>query len=181
MATLEAAYDLKFMLRAALRGFDGARGRLEAATALGMLPEFVFVPLAEALWWIVSLDDGFEKLASEGTGWTTKEAYREARNNDTSGRVLVGLRYARDRCGHQLAMASLEDGLRPPFRFPNTPGTFFRWRPSGQLPQPAESTRHEQADRIRSKYDLWLAGRPVEMTVNAAAEWFTHTAAKVDL
>jgi hypothetical protein len=160
MATAETAYDLRFMLRAALRGFAGARERLRTRAAPGVLPEVVFVPLAEALWWAVSPGDGFDELASEGTGWANRGAYRDARKTDTSGRVLIGVRYARDRCGHQLAMAALEDGLRPPFSFPNTPGVSFRWRPSGQLPQPAGERRLEQSERIRPDYDMWLVGRP---------------------
>jgi hypothetical protein len=91
---------------------------------------------------------------------------------------LIGVRYARDRCGHQLAMAALEDGLRPP-RLPNAAGAFFRWRPSGQLPQPVDDRRRQQAERIRLSYDLWPAGRPAEMSVDAAAGWFAHSADKV--
>lgn len=146
-----------------------------------MLPELVFVPLAEALWWMVSLDDAFEELASEGVGWADRGAYRDARDKDASGRVLLGVRYARDRCGHQLAMAALEDGLTPPLQLPNTSGAFFRWRPSGQLPQPADGRRRQQAERIRQHYDRWLAGRPAQMTLDDVARRFGHATSQVGI
>jgi len=115
-----------------------------------------------------------ELAASQGIGWKNRGAYREARNKDTSGRVLRGVRFARDRCGHQLALAALEAGLRAPLRFPNTPGAFFRWRPSDELPLPTDEKRREQAEKIREYYDTWLAGRPAIMTVESAAKWFAH-------
>jgi hypothetical protein len=164
------------MLRSALGGFDGAWQRFTAASAPGMPPELVYVPLTEALWWAVSLDCGFEDLAGQGLGWPNLGAYRDARRNDKSGRVLVGLRFARDRCGHQLALAVLEDGLRAPLRFPITTGCLFRWRPSDQLPLPAAQNLRDQAERIRPEYDTWLAGRPAAITVESAAKWFAHAA-----
>lgn len=71
------AHDPRFMLSTALSGFDGARRRFDAAAVSGTAPELVYVPLAEALWWAVSLDDGFEELAaSQGLDWKNKDAYR---------------------------------------------------------------------------------------------------------
>jgi hypothetical protein len=61
--------------------------------------------LAEALWWAVSVGDGFKGLAAlQRFGWPNNGAYRNDRDNDPDGRVLEGVRYARDRCGHQLAI-----------------------------------------------------------------------------
>src|SRR5262249_44525312 len=96
------SHDPCAMLRAALRGFHGARQRLATASLPGAPPEYVFAPLAEALWWTVSVNDGFEELADNGrtNAWPSKQHYQDARDKDPSGRVLVGLRYARDRCGH---------------------------------------------------------------------------------
>jgi hypothetical protein len=143
------SHDPSVMLRAALRGFDGARQRLDTAAVPGAPPERVFAPLAEALWWTVSVNDGFEELADTGTisQWPSKRHYQGARDEDPTGRVLVGLRYARDRCGHQLALVALEDGLRLPFRLPNVLGEFFRWRPSEQLPQPQNKNHQKQPRR----------------------------------
>ncbi len=108
--------DLGLMLRAVLTGFDGARHRLNTAAVPGAPPEAVYVPLAEALWWAVIVDNGFEELANTGGlhRWPTRKHRQDTRNADRSGRVLVGLRYARDRCGHQPALMALEDGWRLP-------------------------------------------------------------------
>lgn len=170
--------DLRLMVRAALEGFEAARQRLDAVAAPGARPDAVFAPLAEALWWTVSANDGIEDLAEGGAleRWSSKSAYREERDRDSSGRVLAGLRYARDRCGHQLALAALEDGLRLPFRLPNTTGMFFRWRPSDNLPQPRNKQHREQADKMRPAYDTWLSGNPATMTITSAARWFTYAA-----
>jgi hypothetical protein len=167
-------HDQKFMLEVALLGFDSARQRFLAASRSGATPDVVFVPLTEALWWTVSADDGFAELADSGAiaTWPSKSDYHAARNADTSGRVLAGLRYARDRCGHQLALIAVEDGLRFPFRLPNATGQAFRWRPSAQIPQPREPGRQNQAQRWRPSYDSLLAGRPAAMAVESAANWF---------
>jgi hypothetical protein len=166
------------MLRAALTGFDGAQQRLSTATVPGAPPESIFVPLAEALWWAVSVNDGFEELADKGRidEWPSKKDYQKARDKDPSGRVLVGLRYARDRCGHQLALIALEDALRLPTRLPNMLGEFYRWRPSEQLPQPQNKIHLKRAEEMREDYDTWLAGRPAAMTIESAATWFAHAA-----
>jgi hypothetical protein len=167
------------MLHTALGGFDGARGRFHAAAVPGARPELVFVPLAEALWWAVSVDDGFKELAAlQGLGWSNNGAYRNDRDNDADGRVLEGVRYARDRCGHQLALAALEGGLTSPFRLPNTLGPAFRWRTSDQLPQPTDKSAFANAEKKRPHYDTWLAKRPASMAVESAAKWFTHAVTK---
>jgi hypothetical protein len=175
-------HDPGFMLRAALAGFDGARHRLNGAAVPGVPPESVYVPLAEALWWAVIVDNGFEELADarELSNWPTKKQYQDARNTDPSGRVLVGLRYARDRCGHQPALIALEDGLRLPFRLPNAFGVSFRWLPSDQLPQPQQKNHQKRAKEMRPAYNTWLAGRPAAMTVESAAMWFTRAAEEAD-
>jgi len=176
-------HDQKQMLHAALSGFDGARQRLLAASQPGAAPPHVFAPLTETLWWTVSADDSFEELTDTRviTYWRSRADYRQARNADESGRVLAGLRYARDRCGHQLALIALEDGLRLPFALPNATGQAFRWRPSAQLPQPRSNSRRAQAERMRPGYDTWLAGRPAAMTVESAANWFAHAASEAGI
>ena len=140
-----------------------------------MAPEHVFVPLAEGPWWTVSANDGFEDLA-DGGGigcWPGKKGYQDARDRDPSGRVLVALRYARNLCGHQLALVALEDGLRLPFGFPVAFGRFFRWRPAAQLPAPG-SQAPKGSEAMRQVYDELLAGRPAEAAVESAARWFAQ-------
>jgi hypothetical protein len=167
-----AAHDPQFMLRVALTGFEGARQRFLAHAAPGAAPETVFVPLSEALWWAVSADDGFEDLARSQCGYRPNVGnYREARGKDQFGRVLRGLRYARDRCGHQRALVAIGDGLRLPFVLPAVLGDFFRWRRSDQLPPPDPRFRSEG---LRPDYDSLLAGRPASEALESAAKWFAQ-------
>jgi hypothetical protein len=165
-------HDPPFMLRAALAGFEAARQRFLNLAAPGAAPQDVFVPLSEALWWAVSADDGFEDLARNGCGYRPNVGnYRDARRKDQFGPVLCGLRYARDRCGHQRALVAVEDGLRLPFTFPVVFGVFFRWRRSDQLPPPDPKFPSE---RLRPDYDSLLAGRPASETLESAAKWFVQ-------
>jgi hypothetical protein len=96
--------DPAFRLRTAMLGFYGARRRYGyKSEKKDAVPEDVFIPLTEALWWAVSVDEGFTDL--DGAG------YEQDRDQDTRGQVFRGLRYARNRCGHQRAIvAELKEG-----------------------------------------------------------------------
>jgi hypothetical protein len=160
------------MLRAALMGFESARQRFLTKGTPGAAPEEIFVPLTEALWWAVSADDGFDDLARRGRGYRPNVGnYRAARDKDQFGRVLRGLRYARDRCGHQRALVAVEDGLRLPFALPAVLGGFFRWRSSDQLPP---SDAKFRSGGLRLDYDNLLAGRPASEALESAAKWFAQ-------
>jgi hypothetical protein len=164
--------DEQFMLRAALNGFDGARERCHDAITARASAEHVFVPLSEALWWIVIVDDGFEALAGANQGYRPTSAdYRAARDAHPDGKALRALRYARDRCGHQRALVVAVRLLTLPFSLPATLGPTFRWRPSGDLPPP-DPRFHNPA--LQSEYDRILAGQQAEVALSAAASWFVQ-------
>src|SRR6185437_13033916 len=111
-------------------------------------------------------------MARRGCGYPPNVGnYREARGKDQFGRVLCGLRYARNRCGHQRALVAAEDGLRLPFVLPAVLGEFFRWRPSDQLPP---SHRKYENEELRQEYDSLLAGRPASEALESAAKWFAQ-------
>ena len=167
------------MLRAALKGLGSAWQRFLDQASPGAAAEDVFVPLSEALWWTVSADDGFEHLARTDPGYRPNLGdYRQARGKDRYGRVLCGLRYARDRCGHQRALVAVETGLTFPIAFPVAFGEFFRWRRSDQLPPPDPKFR---GAALRSDYDSLLAGRPASQTLEAAAKWFEQEQSRAEL
>lgn len=162
--------DPRFMLRAALRGFESARQRFLSEATPGAAPEDVFIPLSEALWWAVTADDGFDDLARTGKGHRSNPGeYRTARSKDPHGRVLNGLRYARDRCGHQRALVAMEQDLTLPFAPPVTLGKFFRWRRSDQLPPADQKFRSKN---LQPEYDRLLAGRLASESLESAAKWF---------
>lgn len=159
-------HDPQFMLKVALEGFNAARGRFLAALAVpSASAEQVFVPLTEALWWTVSVDEGFEEGASNlGT-------FRSTRNSDADGRVLLGLRYVRDRCSHQRALAAEPGGgLSFPISFPMKfrPWT-FRWRPVTELPPPNPKFNNP---KLEAQYTAHLVGESAADSLDAAARWF---------
>jgi hypothetical protein len=160
------------MLRVALKGFEGAYQRFLSGTTSGGSPEDAFVLLSEALWWTVSVDEGFKDLTgSIGNYPADVQTYVRTRNGDQFGRVFLGLEYARNRCGHQRVIVAVEEGLRIPFTLPMTIGNFFRWRPSSQLPPPPP--RYPNI-KLRQVYDDLLAGRPVSEALQSMHNWFAQ-------
>jgi hypothetical protein len=91
VVTSPSAYEF---LELEYEGFRAAelRYREETNTRDQLSP---LVPLAEALWWAVSIDEGLKKL---NTG------YAALLESDPMGPVMRGLRYARNRIGHQRAL-----------------------------------------------------------------------------
>jgi len=167
------------MLQAALKGFGSARQRFLAQATPSAAPEDVFVPLSEALWWTVSADDGFEYLARTDPSYRPNLGdYRQARDKHQYGQLLRGLRYARDRCGHQRALVAVETGLTFPIAFPVAFGEFFRWRRSDQLPLPDPNF---QSAALQPDYNSLLAGRPAAQTIEAAAKWFEQEQSRAGL
>lgn len=153
-----------FMLGTALRAFHSAKRRFEASSNTPTpLAEDLYIPLAESLWWAVSVDEGFARI--DGPDYGTE------RDADTSGRIFRGLKYARNRCGHQRALAIKEQGLALPARLPFTLGVYFRWRPLADLPPADPAFRDARGART---YEEWLAGRPATRTLEAMAQWFAH-------
>jgi|ERR1035441_1435103 hypothetical protein len=172
-------HDPRFMLRTALKGFDSARQRFISAAVPGAAPEDVFIPLSEALWWAVTTDDGFEDLARTGAGYRPNLGdYRTARTKDPHGQVLNGLRYARDRCGHQRALVAMEQDLSLPFTLPVVLGKFFRWRRSDQLPPADPRVRSKE---LQPEYDRLLAGQLASKPLESAAKWFAQEHASAGL
>jgi hypothetical protein len=179
IVTVRVNHDPEFMLGAALTGFGKARERFVAQAAPGAAPQDVYVPLAEALWWAVTVDVGFEELSGSGKRYRPNLAnYQQARDGNQAGRALLGLRYARDRCGHQRALAAVEDGLSLPTTFPNALGERFRWRRSSELPPPDPKF---PSVKLQPYYDNILAGKPASMTLAWAAEWFSQERQRAEL
>jgi hypothetical protein len=167
------------MLTLALKGFDSARDRTRAAIDALARPEDVFVPLSEALWWTVTVDDGFGDLAQHKHGYYLDRAdYKKARNGDPSGQVLQALTYARNRCGHQraLVVAGSPAGVSGPVSRPLT--AMLCWRPSGALPPPDPKHKNEA---LRKEYDRLLAGRPARAAVESASRWFAQERSRAGL
>ena len=159
--------DPEYTLVLALEGFRQAGGRYRVAADASEDAAFVFSPLAEALMWAVSIDETFFKLDDQ--------RYRNARDVDIDGRYLQALRYARNRCTHQLALVAERKGLAPPFRPPITLGLLFRWRPGSELPPPDPKFKDPGGEAM---YDELLAKDPADQAIVHADAWFTRWSAQ---
>jgi hypothetical protein len=89
----------------------------------------LFAPIGEVLAWIVALDDTLE--GADGT-------YRARRNGHADGRLIRGLRYARNQVIHGTVVAAYFHGGAVPglIVLPAVLGQApsYRWRPSADLP-----------------------------------------------
>ncbi|KIH97629.1 hypothetical protein LP52_18155 [Streptomonospora alba] len=153
-------------LELALSGFNGAvvRYREEVSkhdgTDVGAL-----VPVTEALWWAISVDEEYRK---EYADW-----YKSRRDQDRDGRLMLGVRYARNRCGHQRAIAiNRHNGMAWPAHWPSRWGA-VTWKQ--ELP-PADNPNQEHGKDV---YWEHLAGRDVGNTLVAVENWFARFGKRV--
>lgn len=142
----------------ALLGFWSASQRLIAHTELG---HEAYAAAGEALFWACVCDEGFESLLGD--------RYANARDQDYEGRVLRGIRWARNRMTHQRAMvldqhygAELDSAILD--RAVLGTRDHLKWVASDQVPP----GRH---DAGRDVYDARLGGQPVEQAVEACRSW----------
>lgn len=162
-------------VRVALQGFAAARERV-ADIAAAARPEHRFIAVTEALWWARAIDENFGKVGKPNAAG---ESYAAAAIADIDGRVLPGVRYARNRGGHQLTLvtrlvrpldpktlsgAAFRRGVRPPASF-----TVPAWRPFADLPPP--DPRHPDTPGQQA-YKHHLDGRTVGNTLEQLSRWF---------
>lgn len=72
---------------------NAARERLDAA---GQDPSEVFAPLGEVLFWLVALDDVYERTGDRDQ----KMVYKQRRDDHQAGDLLRGMRYVRNHVAH---------------------------------------------------------------------------------
>ncbi|WP_157420648.1 hypothetical protein [Actinomadura kijaniata] len=153
----------EFRVVSALYGFEQAYQRfLDQANNPNVPAVVIFAPLAEALWWAISADEGFFKLDKAG--------YRSRRDATEEGSHLRALLFARNRCGHQRALVIERSGLTAPLTPPVTPGVHIRWRRLSELPPPDPGFNDPDGE---AAYEVGLASKPVERALSQIAKWFT--------
>jgi hypothetical protein len=135
--------------------FVAAHGRFGNAQASGSQEEW-YAALGETLWWIFALD---EHYLHHGVS-----AYETFRNDDVNGRVIWGLRLARNRVGHELSVL-LTDPRKPG---PGVSLEQLRWRTLDNLPAPG----NREGDRQRTAYSEELAGKAARYTLRSANRFF---------
>jgi hypothetical protein len=171
--------DPQFRLAAALEGFEEAQIRFRDDARERAQPEKLFVPLCEALWWTASVDDGLMELSdSSHNYYATPADYQNARDADPNGQIMLGVIYARNRCGHQRAIATTVRLPTPGSPIPMVLGAVFTWLPASQLPPPDPAHPNTA---LRQVYDTRLAGQPVEASIGAVKRWFDQERARLSL
>jgi hypothetical protein len=141
-------------LRVAYQGFARAR---ERALEYTQRRDDVFIALTEACWWVCSLDEGLD---------VERPDYRHRRDADQNGRVVAGVRFARNVLGHERYFAAEAiGGLTIPFTVPlSIPPRSYLWMPSNDLPPRPDGSR-------KTAYDTHVARRPVVDTLMDCGQW----------
>lgn len=176
MSTVPNPFDIpQGALRVALQGFAAAKVRV-ADLNVPARPEHRFVAITEALWWARAIDENFRKIGKPNSA---SVSYASAAAADDDGQILPGVRYARNRSGHQLHLATtltwplirgmlpltaLREGHRPVFS-----SWVIVWRPFAALPPP--DPQHQDLAGQRG-YKEHLAGQIVSVTLEQLSRWF---------
>lgn len=129
----------------------------------------VLAAVAEACWWIASLDEQLEKLRAS--------SYKTARDRDPRGFPILGLRWARHRHSHDLINTS--DGSVQPF-ISDKPGVMlfisdpYTWRTVDSMNLTGDSAKRNPDQRAR--YVAALEGKEVHKSLLAAHGWLSAAA-----
>lgn len=144
---------------ASINGFVDATERHAAASGLWE----TFVPLAEALYWAATIDDN---LRSEA--W-----YEPERTAHPDGRVMPGIRYARNFSTHEI-VALTEAGPAyieyPLWDSGDLYSETMLWLPFDELPSPKKTSKHTSIQQ--DSYRVHLAGRDTPGTLARVRSWF---------
>lgn len=121
-----------------------------------------WIRAGSAMLWICALDEQF---------WS-EPSYKSRRSRDTEGRVIEGLRFARNRVAHGGDIVVADGGLEYPLF--DGPGGTIEFGP--QTWMRADRMRTVGKDQgpasERAAYDAHVAGRLVPGPLNDALHWF---------
>ncbi|MGW3601915.1 MULTISPECIES: hypothetical protein [unclassified Micromonospora] len=156
-------YDIREGLRLAETAFQAACERF-----VGSRFDLVqaFASSGEALLWAASLDEGYTELL--------RETYETARDGSADGRILPGVRWARNRAAHQQALAltkvyGAELGHLVLGESRLDVATHLIWRN-------ADKIRPGRNDRGRAVYERDLQGQAITDAVARLRAWFSGPA-----
>lgn len=135
---------------------------VEAAAPLNNHGQPRWIRVGSALLWICALDEQF----------VSEPSYKSRRSKDADGRVIEGLRFARNRVAHGGDIVVADGGLEYPLF--GGPGGTMEFGP--QTWMRAERMRTVGKDQgpasERAAYDAHVAGRLVSDPLNDALRWF---------
>jgi hypothetical protein len=166
--------DESYLLRWAEAGLEEACEKFSAALKAGDAQR-EYTAAAEALAWIVALDDEHaERMGPK------KATYQKARDADPDGVVIRGLRWARNRSLHQLARL-LTRGPEAPF-LPWEPAGRLHWAPRALVrgrAQPEEHRDKPQTKALERAYDSAVRDRPAAVVLDRARRWLVEKAPRL--
>src|SRR5579875_3623481 len=142
-----------------------ALGRMDVAWRLQDTMHFENASV-EAMMWVVAMDDHLR----------ADPAYVSRRDGDVGGRIVRGLRWARNAAVHQLVSVHVTppQGMTFPMTFPLTFERAATWRPRTEI-----SGVHRRQPDNEAAYDSAIAGQPVQQTLRDAAHFLMLTAARM--
>jgi hypothetical protein len=142
------------------KGFSRAFARFMETGRFAGEPADALIPIYETLNWATTLDERLasDAAAGEGLDWSWRANY-------TDGKVVAGVRYARNRVHHQWAEALyVTPGAQLPMQLP---APLFEWRWRSELPPGKD-------DRGLSEYEELLSGQPARVTLVLLNQVFTQ-------
>jgi hypothetical protein len=131
--------------------------------------------LGETLWWIVALDEHYRNQRKQA-------AYLKLLKSDEDGYVIPGLRLARNRIGHGLALMLEGPDGRSPFSTPPPARVTLKtvqWRRLEDLPAVSSSIA-ETEKNMRPVYHDHLEGNPVRFALRHARRFFVQRHSAID-
>lgn len=151
----------------ALTALDQALARCAAAMSAAD-DAATFAAANEALMWIVALDDAHERRVGDA-----KQKYQTARNEDPDGAVVSGLRWARGRGLHQLAI--LLTRRNGPTALPSEPFGPLQWGFRAFARGPSQPAEHKKPG-LEEAYDRAVRERRVLDRIQRAQRWLGERA-----
>lgn len=152
------------MLTAALLGFHGAKARHDAALGLGDLPRLL-IPLTECTYWACVLDEQLRETVG----------YAKLRDDHHDGRVIAGMRHARNLNTHRLPLTVRRQsgGVSIPMTIPAVfKSAEVVWQEFEKLPKVLAPYRNRYTLSHEAAYEQFLGNQPTRLTLDAAARWF---------
>jgi hypothetical protein len=136
-----------------------------------------YASLGETLWWIFALDEYYRNLYKE-----VREVYERFRDGNKNGCVISGLRLARNRVGHGLALMLEDPSGRSVFDVPqNTEGAIIidqlMWRALDDLPEVDEAHKRPAQENAYRRY---LEGNAARYPLRRAGRFFIRGREELD-
>lgn len=127
--------------------FSALEDALERLDAAGEDYARTYAAVGEVLWWAVAVDEPMEDY---------RPGYEALRAEDKDGRLLPGLRWARNRVSHQRAILFRQESQGP----------------AGLVWVRVEDVPPGRTERGRDIYKEQLAGEPIIDTIGQVRRWF---------